>query len=647
MAWAAEERGRMLSAAARQMWDVIVIGGGITGAGIAREAALAGLRVALFEARDFAAGTSSRSTKLFHGGLRYLEHGEISLVREGGREREGMQNLAPHLVRPLPFLLPTYRGMKYGRTAMGLAVWVYDWLAKVAPEERRKVLRAHEVLAREPDLAADGLTGGVLYHEYLTDDARLTLTVVKSAVALGAVAVNYAPVVDLVFADGRVAGVVVEDAAAGSGSRFTVRGKVVVNATGPWMEAVLALERRCAEAGAAANAAGAGAGGAESDGAAGKDGIASWRRDERGMPRILHSRGAHIVVPRDRLPLRHAVSVQTPDGRLAFFIPRGPVTYIGTTDERYEGDLAHPPVTAHDVAYLLQLANRFFPGRNLAETDILGRFAGVRPLVVEPGRDAGKDTKDVSRRDVVFVTPGGVVTIAGGKLTAWRKMAEDALCVVYGELRRRFGWDADRRLATRARRLSATAPLVGGWRIPPRGLDAWAEAEGKRLAAAYGVAAEDASRLARRYGDVAEEVLAAAAEADRRWVAPGVPLMWAELHYFVRHEMAVHLADALVRRVPFGWFGGPAAVAAAPAVAQAMARLRGWNEEETAAELARLLAESYWADGPAGLAAPWTQRHVSQAPNTQVIPQNTNTPASPSAWPSQPEMNGPPHIPIE
>ncbi|MBX6396223.1 MAG: FAD-dependent oxidoreductase, partial [Alicyclobacillaceae bacterium] len=232
-----EARAGRWQRATNFLWDVIVIGGGITGAGIAREAALAGLSVILLEARDFAFGTSSRSTKMFHGGLRYLQKGEIRLVRESGIERERMLSLSPHLVKPLPFLLPVYRGMRWGLTTMSFAVWLYDVLAKVAPEERRRLLSRSEVLQREPHLSPEGLEGAVLYHEYLTDDARLTVTVVRSAMKEGAEALNRAEVTDLIVDGGRVKGVIVKDGE--TGQSHAVRGRVVVNAAGPWIEHIV------------------------------------------------------------------------------------------------------------------------------------------------------------------------------------------------------------------------------------------------------------------------------------------------------------------------------------------------------------------------------------------------------------------------
>ena len=556
-------------------FDVLIIGGGITGAGIAREASLAGLRVALLEAKDFAAGTSSRSTKLFHGGLRYLERAEFLLVREGGREREGMQRLAPHLVHPLPFLLPIYRNMKYGKFAMGTAVWLYDKLAQVDPGEQRVVLSEEEVLQLEPQINPDGLTGGVLYHEYLTDDARCVVTVLRAAEELGAVSLNYAPVTGLLYEDGALCGARAQDLE--TGRNVEVRAKIVINATGPWIEDVREFDRVAPPA-------------------KGSQQMHSAGRTEHGTApesKILHSRGVHIVFSRTRFPIDHALAVQTPDGRLLFIIPREDRPYFGTTDELYQGELYHPDILERDVEYLLDLVNGVFPGLRAEPSDIIGQWSGVRPLVYEPG----KASKDVSRRDQIGVSSSGLVTIAGGKLTAWRKMAEEVMDTVYEhtELADRLG-GVNALLTERAKTLSSVAPLPGGLSIPPKGMGDWIKEESARLYALSGVSAEDGEMLARRYGDEAGRVALYSDAAEACRIAPQVPLLRGELRYLVECEMAVHLSDVIVRRTGLGWFGGDEAVRALEEVAAEMAALCGWSAAETQAEIADCWRESYWSD---------------------------------------------------
>ncbi len=556
-------------------FDVLIVGGGITGAGIAREASLAGLKVALLEAKDFASGTSSKSTKLFHGGLRYLERAEFLLVREGGREREGMQRLAPHLVHPLPFLLPIYRNMKYGKFAMGTAVWLYDKLAQVDPGEQRVVLSEEEVLQLEPQINPEGLTGGVLYHEYLTDDARCVVTVLRAAEELGAVSLNYAPVAGLLYEDGWVCGALAHDLE--TGRRVEVRAKVVINATGPWIEDVRQIDR-------------------ETMSAKENKQTPSARQaahDSAAESRILHSRGVHIVFSRVRFPVDHAFAIQTPDGRLLFIIPREDRTYVGTTDEPYQGDLYHPDILERDVEYLLDLVNGVFPELHVEPSDIIGQWSGVRPLVYEPG----KASKDVSRRDQIWVSPSGLVTIAGGKLTAWRKMAEEVMDTVYehAKLADRLG-GINVLLTERAKTLSPVAPLPGGLSIPPKGMGDWIREESARLYALAGVSAEDGATLARRYGDEAGRVALYGNSAEACRIDPNVPLLRGELRYLVECEMAVHLSDVIVRRTGLGWFGGDGAVQALAEVAAEMAKLCGWSADEMQGEIENCWRESYWSD---------------------------------------------------
>jgi len=556
LAMARSQRAERLAYLAAQEWDVLIIGGGITGAGVAREASLAGLRVALVEARDFASGTSSRSTKLFHGGLRYLERAEFLLVREGGREREGMQRLAPHLVHPLPFLLPIYKSMKYGKFAMGTAVWLYDRLAQVEPGEQRVVLSRDEVLMAEPGTNPEGLTGGVMYHEYLTDDARCTVTVLRAAEQLGALALNYAPATELLYSQGKVVGARVRDDL--TESVCDVRARVVVNAAGPWIETVLGWDDR----------------------ATGKE----------SPQRILHSRGVHIVFDRERLPVQHAFAIQTPDGRLLFIIPRDDRTFVGTTDEVYEGDLYHPEIAERDVEYLLDLVNGIFPKAHVATSDIVGQWSGVRPLVLEPG----KASKDISRKDQVWVAESQLVTIAGGKLTAWRKMAEDVMetvCTVLAD----SGQPVNASLRERAQALSPVMPLPGGLTIPPKGMAEWEHQEAERLTQSCDIGFADALMLAHRYGDEAAAVALFDALQPVRIVSD-VPLLERELAYLIERELAVRLADVVVRRTGLGWFGGAQAVKHLRRIGEVMAMLCGWSEAQLERELADCADQCYWTE---------------------------------------------------
>lgn len=381
--FAGAARSGHLEAMAARGVDVLVVGGGITGAGVAWDATLRGLRVGLVDMQDFAAGTSSRSTRLVHGGLRYLETLEFAMVREVARERAVLRRLAPHLVRPLPMLLPVLPGARRGRTAIAFGTWLYDRLADASGEDRRRMLGAARARLAEPLLRPD-VAGAALYGEYAVDDARLTLEVVRAAVARGARAANYARVEGAVRdRAGGLRAVQVRDMLSGEGYEIPVR--VVVNAAGPWA------------AGAAALLAG----------------------DDPGL-RLRLSKGVHVVVPASRLPLRQAVYFEEPDGRLVFAVPHGATAYVGTTDTPYEGDPATVAADAEDVAYLLAAARSAFPAAGLGPADLVAAWAGVRPLLAQPGRSTGR----TSRRDEILVGRSGVISVAGGKLTGFRRMAE-------------------------------------------------------------------------------------------------------------------------------------------------------------------------------------------------------------------------------
>src|SRR5688572_19928107 len=369
-------RDAALAAMAVADLDVLVVGGGITGAGIARDAALRGLAVALVDAVDFAAGTSSRSSKLIHGGVRYLAQGDVGLVREAASERLTLKRIAPHLATAVTMLIPTYARSTHVKLAAGL--WTFEKLAPVEPDDRHRMLDRAEALAREPALAGERLFGAAAYGEYLTDDARLVLENVRGAHLAGALCANHAEVTAI---DRR--GAVVRDAL-GDVERL-VRARVVVNAGGPWADQV---ERRAGV----------------------RDGL-----------RLQLTKGIHLVVPHARLPLRQVVVMAARDKRSVFAVPRDAVTYLGTTDTLADAAALNPSIGRDDVDYLLDAANRTFAGPPLAERDIIGAWAGLRPLLYQEG----KTPSEISRRDEVRVDPStGLVSIAGGKLTAYRTMAE-------------------------------------------------------------------------------------------------------------------------------------------------------------------------------------------------------------------------------
>lgn len=363
-------------------FDLVIIGGGITGAGIAWDAAKRGLKVVLIEQGDFASGTSSRSTKLIHGGLRYLKKGEIRLVKEVGREREWLYGSAPHLLTPAPMLLPLYKGGTFGYWSASVGLAVYDRLAGVLKSERRVMLRAGRAAKQEPLLNGEGLKGAGLYYEYRSDDARLTVEVLKTANKHGAVAVNYMQAADFLYYKSKVCGVKAVDLL--TGLEVDIRAKKVVNAAGPWVDLVRAKDHAI-----------------------------------RGKSLLL-TKGIHLVVSHSKLPVKQAAYFDAPDGRMIFVIPRGKKTYIGTTDTVFNGDPGLVRVTESDREYLLKAVTAVFPRVKLTVNDVEAMWAGLRPLI----HQEGKSPSDISRKDEIWESPSGLITIAGGKLTGFRKMAE-------------------------------------------------------------------------------------------------------------------------------------------------------------------------------------------------------------------------------
>jgi glycerol-3-phosphate dehydrogenase len=384
----AVNRGAVIDRMTATGYDLIVIGGGITGAGIALDAAARGLKVALFDKQDFSAGTSSRSTKLIHGGLRYLKQLELKLVRDVGRERTVIHKNAPHLVIPVNMLVPVVKKGTYSTCALRLGLWIYDLLAGVMKEEKHTILSAKQALEQEPLLDRALIKGAGLYTEYRTDDARLTIETIKTAVEHGADCINYTEVKDFIYEQGKIKGVSLLDRT--SNISFDVHARQVVNAGGPWVDEL----RK-------------------------KEGKLSGKV-------LHHTKGVHITVPFDRFPVRQAVYFDAFDTRLVFAIPRGNCTYIGTTDTEYKGDLANPRVTVADADYLLNAVNHVFTSVKLDKNDILSCWAGIRPLVHEEG----KPPSEISRKDEIFTSASGLISIAGGKLTGYRKMAEKAVDLV-------------------------------------------------------------------------------------------------------------------------------------------------------------------------------------------------------------------------
>ncbi len=376
------ERATTTKKLTKEEFDLVVIGGGITGGGIALDAASRGLKVALVEKNDFASGTSSKSTKLIHGGLRYLKQFDFWLVKEVGSERAIVHKLAPHLVLPEKMLLPLIENGSYGKWLTSVGLKVYDILAQVTGEDKRQMLEKKEALKLEPLLPKKILKGAGYYAEYRTDDARLTIENIKTSLQFGATALNYASVTDFIYTDEKISGVTIKDELLGD--NFNISCKYVISAAGPWV-----------------------------------DELRSVNNSKKGK-RLHLTKGVHLVFPYDKLPVKQSVYFDVPDGRMMFAIPRGKVTYVGTTDTNYNNDKDKVQTDLADAIYLLSAVNNMFPKINLEMEDIVSSWAGLRPLIHEEGKSAS----ELSRKDEIFTSDTGLISIAGGKLTGYRKMAE-------------------------------------------------------------------------------------------------------------------------------------------------------------------------------------------------------------------------------
>ncbi len=539
----ARERGVALGRLATERFDVLVIGGGITGAGAALDAASRGLRVALVEARDLASGTSSRSSKLVHGGLRYLEQRDFKLVYEALRERDLLvSKLAPHLVKPVSFLYPLYKKV-VERPYVGAGLVLYDSMERNRrPVPRHRHLTARGALKLAPALSPDRLAGAMLYYDAQVDDARHTLTVARTAAEHSAVVATRVSAVELLRGpDGtRVTGARVRDEE--TGRLLDVSADAVVVCAGVWTDLVHEL-------------AGVQAG-----------------------YRVRMSKGVHIVVPREAVQADTGVIVRT-DKSVLFFIPWGERWIVGTTDTDFSGDRAEPAATAEDVDYILAAANRVL-ARPLTRADVIAVYAGLRPLVTIPqgngskGPKGSKPTTKVSREHVVDVPVPGLASIAGGKLTTYRVMARDVVDAAVADLGREVPAS-----------VTDQVPLLGA-----DGLAAVRAGAG-RLAEDYRVPRAVVEHLLDRYGTLAAEVLdlIRADPGLAQPLADGHPYLRAEVAYAVTHENALHVEDVLMRRMRLFIESADSGTAVAGDVATIMGRLLGWSRRRRAAETRRYL----------------------------------------------------------
>jgi len=477
---------------------VLIIGGGITGAGIALDAASRGLKTALIEKNDFAFGTSSRSTKLIHGGLRYLKQLEFGLVKEVGSERAVVHKLAPHLVVPEKMLLPLYEKRGFGSILTSVGLKLYDFLAGVKPEDQRRMLTRNQTLKQEPLLDPKDVKGGAIYAEYRTDDARLTIEIIKMAVKQGAKVVNYCQAIDFTYRNQIIGGAKVIDVL--TGNQFNIKATVVVNAAGPWV-----------------------------------DTLRDINQSKQGK-RLHLTKGVHLVVSHDKLPVKQAIYFDVADGRMIFAIPRGRTTYIGTTDTNYEDSLDEVYTSKADAEYLINAVNQTFPKINLSLSDIESSWAGLRPLIHEEG----KSESELSRKDEIFESSSGLISIAGGKLTGYRKMAER---IVDRVMRKYF----NERFS-----VCKTDKIVfyGAEFRSTREVNDYVAATAFRLRM-FGVE-DQASYLVHNYGRQCSSILARLEGMTNN--AGITALTLAELSFCFDHEMIVRPADFLVRRTGLLYF---------------------------------------------------------------------------------------------
>lgn len=523
----ATTRPQLIETIQNTPFDLAVIGGGITGAGIALDAASRGLKTVLVEKKDFGSGTSSKSTKLIHGGLRYLKQLEIQLVKEVGRERAIVHRLAPHLVVPEKMLLPLTKGGTYGPLATRAGLWVYDVLAGVSGDDKRQMLSKEETLNKEPLLSPDGLIGGGYYAEYRTDDARLTIENIKSATDHGALCINYVEAQSFNYdQEGKLLGFHCQDLL--QGANFDIHCDHTINAAGPWVDTL--------------------------------------RKKDNSLKtkHLFLSKGVHIVVPHEKLPLQQSIYFDNTDGRMIFAIPRHRTTYIGTTDTPYNGDLNQVPTDLEDVQYLLEATNQMFPDINLQIEDVESSWAGLRPLIHEEGKSAS----EMSRKDEIFQSESGLISIAGGKLTGYRKMAERVVDVVANKV--------DQASKPLKENHTDKIPLAGGQLKTTEEVNNY-KAKLRNQLGNWGLDAYYADYLIANYGPFSSQILDRIVETAN--LTNEQSLLLAELQYTMEQEMVVKTLDFFNRRTGRLYFNLPSILPNLDLVADYMAKQLNWTPE--------------------------------------------------------------------
>lgn len=494
-------RKTVLKNITNEIYDLIIIGGGITGAGIALDAATRGMKVVLVEMQDFAGGTSSRSTKLVHGGLRYLQQFEIKMVAEVGKEREIVYENGPHVTTPERMLLPFHKGSNLGPFTANIGLRIYDFLAGVKRSERREMLSVPQTLGKEPLIKKQDLKGGGYYVEYKTDDSRLTIEVIKKAVEHGAAAMNYVQATDFLYDENKhVVGITVTDNI--TGKHNEIRGRKIINAAGPWVDDLRTKD------------------------------------ESKKEKTLLLTKGAHLVFDHSIFPLQQAVYFDTSDKRMIFAIPREGKTYVGTTDTVYKGDLKNPVVTKADRDYILNAIHQMFPDVNITAAHIESSWAGLRPLIAEEGKDS---PSEISRKDEIFISSSGLISIAGGKLTGYRKMAEQIVDLVAAQFKEEIG-------ILFSESETKNLPISGG---EVGGSQGFVDFKKQQLneAVQLGIAEGNAIKLIQTYGANVDKLFQLfennKAVADQRNINP---VQFAKLQYALEYEAAYKPTDFFIRR---------------------------------------------------------------------------------------------------
>ncbi|MFO0321869.1 MAG: glycerol-3-phosphate dehydrogenase/oxidase [Bacteroidota bacterium] len=478
-------------------FDLLVIGGGITGAGIALDATSRGLKVALIDMQDFAAGTSSRSTKLIHGGLRYLKQLEFKLVAEVGKERKIIHRIAPHLTRPEQMLLPLLKNGSFSKFSARLGMWIYERMAGVSKKEWHKFLSIEKSLVTEPLLNKKNLIGSIVFYEYRTDDARLTIEVIKESVARGVIALNYLKVVSFIYDKKIVRGVEVIDQL--NDEKFIMHAKHIINASGPWVDELSILENNNAK------------------------------------NKLQITKGVHLVVDWKKLPVKQSLYFDAFDKRMLFIIPRDGKTYIGTTDTFYKENKINPIITEEDRNYILKCVNDFFPQTNLKISDIESAWAGLRPLISKPS----KGPSEISRKDEMFESDSGMLTIAGGKLTGYRKMAERIVDKVAKKIYLQDGIKIQKCITHHIE-------LSGG---KLNGYENFSEfiKDLSQKGILLGLSIGDAETLIYRYGSNVLEIYRIIEELKNEQNELPIVIR-AQIRYAIEYEMCANVTDFLIRR---------------------------------------------------------------------------------------------------